>query len=364
MCTVVRVLRIFLVVTAGAYVVALVGLLALTTFASADSGPLAFLREGTLFLFAPAPPIVAGALLLRSRVTALLSLLPLALFATFYWRDFAPKAPSDVAGPTFRVVSFNSGAGRGLGQPDAVIRTIRSLDADIVCLVEARDDAPATIGAAVIDTLPYQANGARTGTGTSNVYVLSRFPLVRRADPPTREGVKGGLLVDVRIAERDVSVGCVHLLRTDEYRGLSTNIVASVASAARGQANDERDRAVDGLLDLADRTEGALVLAGDFNMTPWSRAHEWMTTDLVDAHRASGWGFGHTYPAVLRFVLPGLPLPLVRIDYIFHSADLGARRFHVGPDGGSDHLPIVAELGFKSPPEHVEGADNVVQAER
>jgi endonuclease/exonuclease/phosphatase family metal-dependent hydrolase len=40
-------------------------------------------------------------------------------------------------------------------------------------------------------------------------------------------------------------------------------------------------------------------------------------------------------------------LPLLRIDYIFHSADLATVGARVGPLGGSDHLPIVADLAFR-----------------
>ena len=34
-------------------------------------------------------------------------------------------------------------------------------------------------------------------------------------------------------------------------------------------------------------------------------------------------------------------------DYIFHSADLRAVTARVGPDGGSDHLPVVADFAFR-----------------
>jgi endonuclease/exonuclease/phosphatase (EEP) superfamily protein YafD len=42
-----------------------------------------------------------------------------------------------------------------------------------------------------------------------------------------------------------------------------------------------------------------------------------------------------------------LHLPLVRIDYVFHSADLRAISARVGPSTGSEHLPVVADLVFR-----------------
>jgi endonuclease/exonuclease/phosphatase family metal-dependent hydrolase len=46
-----------------------------------------------------------------------------------------------------------------------------------------------------------------------------------------------------------------------------------------------------------------------------------------------------------RFLHLPLP-PLVRIDYVWHTPDLRALRCQTGPDGGSDHLPLQAELAL------------------
>jgi vancomycin resistance protein VanJ len=37
-------------------------------------------------------------------------------------------------------------------------------------------------------------------------------------------------------------------------------------------------------------------------------------------------------------------VPLVRIDYVWYTDDFRATRAWVGPDAGSDHLPVLAEL--------------------
>jgi endonuclease/exonuclease/phosphatase (EEP) superfamily protein YafD len=89
------------------------------------------------------------------------------------------------------------------------------------------------------------------------------------------------------------------------------------------------------------------VLTGDFNETEWSHPYELLTELLEDSFRDAGRGFGHTYPSQLTWRGWRIAVPLVRIDYIFHSADLAAPRAWVGPHGGSDHLPVVAELAFR-----------------
>jgi endonuclease/exonuclease/phosphatase (EEP) superfamily protein YafD len=66
---------------------------------------------------------------------------------------------------------------------------------------------------------------------------------------------------------------------------------------------------------------------------------------LRDSYQEVGWGFGHTYPTTPQSF--GISVPLLRIDYVFHSAELVALRARVGPDGGSDHLPVVADLSIR-----------------
>jgi endonuclease/exonuclease/phosphatase (EEP) superfamily protein YafD len=39
-------------------------------------------------------------------------------------------------------------------------------------------------------------------------------------------------------------------------------------------------------------------------------------------------------------------MPIQRIDYVWHSEEWIALEAFVGQDGHSDHLPIVAKLGF------------------
>jgi vancomycin resistance protein VanJ len=41
---------------------------------------------------------------------------------------------------------------------------------------------------------------------------------------------------------------------------------------------------------------------------------------------------------------PQLPIPVQRIDYVWHSAEFIALEAFVGQEGGSDHLPMVAKL--------------------
>ncbi|MDQ3248737.1 MAG: endonuclease/exonuclease/phosphatase family protein, partial [Chloroflexota bacterium] len=91
---------------------------------------------------------------------------------------------------------------------------------------------------------------------------------------------------------------------------------------------------------------GPVIVVGDFNSTDQSDVYQTLTTALTDAHRAAGWGFGHTFPAYAGW-WRNLPIltRLVRIDMIFSSAHFRTVHSRVSAmHGESDHLPVVATL--------------------
>jgi endonuclease/exonuclease/phosphatase (EEP) superfamily protein YafD len=79
------------------------------------------------------------------------------------------------------------------------------------------------------------------------------------------------------------------------------------------------------------RIEGPLLLAGDFNLTPWSPFYSDFirATGLVNAAR----GRLATWPAWLGPL--GIP-----IDHALLRGSLSLVRIASGPDLGSDHLPL------------------------
>lgn len=334
-----RWLRFGLGALALLYLALLLGLFGLRAVGAARSGWPALLLEALPYLFLPAPFLCVSAVALRSRTALVLAAVPLATFAYLYGPRLAPRRAVEAAGPDFRVLSFNVGAARGLGQPEPIARTVRAANADLVCLVEAREDTPGTVGAALGDSHPYRADGG-------SVFVFSRLPLLNPRRGPLRSGAHDSLLVDVVLGDRLLTLAVVHLQRTDEYPGLGRGFPA-LLRAASGYRTDRRDAAAADLAALLHDVGAPLVLVGDFNLTEWSHSYQRLTADLEDSHLEAGQGFGHTYPTTLRSVVPGLALPLLRIDYVFHSTDLVALRAWVGPDGSSDHLPVLADLAFR-----------------
>jgi endonuclease/exonuclease/phosphatase (EEP) superfamily protein YafD len=80
------------------------------------------------------------------------------------------------------------------------------------------------------------------------------------------------------------------------------------------------------------------IVMGDFNSTPW--------TDGQIAFRAAT-GLDNRGPMIATWPTQ-LPPPLrVPIDCVFVSDGLSLRDLRAGPDLGSDHLPVIAEIGLK-----------------
>jgi endonuclease/exonuclease/phosphatase family metal-dependent hydrolase len=94
------------------------------------------------------------------------------------------------------------------------------------------------------------------------------------------------------------------------------------------------------------------VLLTDFNRVGWQAAYRQLRkAGLIDAFGTAGRGPGFTLPTrVSHLAYRGHPLgevpipPLLRVDYIWHTEHFRTIQSWIGPNAGSDHLPVLAEL--------------------
>jgi endonuclease/exonuclease/phosphatase (EEP) superfamily protein YafD len=82
------------------------------------------------------------------------------------------------------------------------------------------------------------------------------------------------------------------------------------------------------------------VIAGDFNMPTDSDIYQLYWSSYTNAFSAAGLGFGYT-----KFTR----WHGIRIDHILAGPGWRCRRSWVGPDVGSDHRPVLAELTWVGP---------------
>ena len=101
--------------------------------------------------------------------------------------------------------------------------------------------------------------------------------------------------------------------------------------------------------DWIDSFDGPSIVAGDFNMPVQSTIYRRTWRDRTNAFSAAGFGFGYTKRTPIQ-ALEGLDYG-VRIDHILADPGVKILRCWVGPDVGSDHLPVCADVGLADQPQ-------------
>jgi endonuclease/exonuclease/phosphatase (EEP) superfamily protein YafD len=83
------------------------------------------------------------------------------------------------------------------------------------------------------------------------------------------------------------------------------------------------------------------VVTGDFNATPWSTAFRDLQSAGGLVNSQVGFGQAPTWPAAFN------TLGMIPIDHLLHSKELVTVDRVVGEANGSDHKPLIVELGWK-----------------
>jgi endonuclease/exonuclease/phosphatase family metal-dependent hydrolase len=87
------------------------------------------------------------------------------------------------------------------------------------------------------------------------------------------------------------------------------------------------------------------IIAGDFNMPVESTIYRRFWSNFANAFSKTGNGYGWSEWVSVR----GIPVG-VRIDHILTGKGLIPLLSEVGPDIGSDHLPVIADIARTTPP--------------
>jgi endonuclease/exonuclease/phosphatase family metal-dependent hydrolase len=222
---------------------------------------------------------------------------------------------------TIRILTFNIGNGRA--HPEALIPMLRSGDWDLVALQEVSEPQGRALEREIADSYPHRVIHAK---GVAGKALLSKHPIAAPQEMLLPCG-RPHLRADVEVSGRTLQIIIAHVP------------LQHAAFSLVGPAASEIDFLAKRMI-----ASSPSLLVGDFNKTPFSLLYQRLRRHgLLDAFQEVGCGFGFTFPVFGRFLRLPLP-PLVRIDYIWHTPDLRAIRCRTGPDGGSDHLPLQAEL--------------------
>ncbi len=237
---------------------------------------------------------------------------------------FRPRSAPGVVGERVTVMSVNLLSVNR--QTQAIIDEIRAADPDLLLLQEYTEHWHDALGAAIGQAYPHVAHNCREDSFGVAIYsrrpfqgpVTMRVPLGQDAEPQMRAAI--------RIADLDVAVYNIHLLppRRLDY------IVES-----RLQFAD--------LLEVLSSESLPVMLAGDFNFSANSPHADILgRLGFVDAHEVGGWGRGTTWPVngFFRWI-PGL-----RLDHVYLRGGLTCATCRTGTGYGSDHRPVICEIGL------------------
>jgi endonuclease/exonuclease/phosphatase (EEP) superfamily protein YafD len=121
--------------------------------------------------------------------------------------------------------------------------------------------------------------------------------------------------------------------------GAPVSIVATHPMHPLSPANfAARNEQLEAVAAFAGDLDGPVVLIGDLNVTMWSPWYRHLRTQgrLTNARR--GFGVLASWPT---FLPPIMRLP---IDHCLVSDDLVVADCRLGPDFGSDHLPLIVDV--------------------
>lgn len=311
-----------------AYLIAFAIWLVLRVFWFDTHWLLALLNDSTLYWFAPLLVFLPYAALRQNYALLLALLVPCVVFLIFYGARFLPRAPANepAAHTDFRVMSFNMHYGNW--NHDAFAQTILNAQPEIVGLQEVSPENRKVIEARLAQQYPHRVFQAINEKHA--VALLSRYPFTNvEFLTPT---IERGLRATVQLPGANVTIIVAHLAPPN----MLTYPLTQFVPLARNRF--ETRRAETELLQRIGATESdPAVLLCDCNLSDTSKTYRTLAVTWRDSFRERGWGLGHT----LKFFLP---VPLQRYDYVWHNDALRVSNFHIGPDGGSDHLPVMAIL--------------------
>lgn len=232
-----------------------------------------------------------------------------------------------------KVMTFNLGSDLAETAPERLTQIVLDSDADVIAFQEVNLAHADALQHELREMYPYQAVYA-AGESTLGIALISRYPIVE-----ARQFSGSIPWLPYQEAKIDVDGRLLHMLNAHPAPpGWSLSLRNFYFSRSRDDMHQ--------FVTMVGDDPGLLV--GDFNVADQSEDYAILSrAGLVDSYRVAGYGFGLTYPANRWYGYTNTPtIPLVRIDYIWHTPHFRTIRAWVGGDAGSDHLPVLAELAW------------------
>jgi endonuclease/exonuclease/phosphatase (EEP) superfamily protein YafD len=258
--------------------------------------------------------VMFGAGYLQRRVLGGVAVLLLALLIVAWWPAWFGTVGAGPKGSLpFRLLALNVEYSADTGA--AASRQIRSQNPDVVVLSEL---SPLTLRH--LDVRQYRYSWRRPEASAFGQGVWSRWPL--KNETTWSSGGVAMVRLTVKTPGGPVRIYQVHTIAP---RG---------PSARRGWRTQLKE-----LRTLMNGERLPVIAAGDFNASHW----DGVFSDLLGGPRhirdaASGRGYFATWPSGRTYP------PLLPLDHVLASKEIGVRHFRVLGGVGSDHRAVVADL--------------------
>lgn len=224
-----------------------------------------------------------------------------------------PTAHAQAGASSFRVVAFNT----WFRNHDyaAIGRFLERTRPDVIVLEELSRDEGLRLGA-YLHSYPYSHNDARR----YGAIVFARWPILSAETLALDSGPARAARV------------------TLDWHGTQVTVLGVHLHWPLGPTNSRRRNAeLEGIAAFAASRTEPLIVAGDFNVTPWSRHFRTALQRSGLSDCAAGHGLAPSWPA--QFPPIG-----IRIDHCWASRHWRSTDVRMGPALGSDHLMLIADL--------------------
>jgi vancomycin resistance protein VanJ len=243
------------------------------------------------------------------------------------WRTLIAPAPAAAAAPNLRLLTCN--IHRNDLNHEALAALIASARPDVVTFQDwaSRYD----------DIFP--STGGWYTLRDDELCVFSRYPIHKLRDVgkdnwDKRKQPGSAVCYELTLPQGPAPLIDLHL--ASPHRAFEATLHRELDGADRINENSAARQFQSQALSRFIRTQGpALIVAGDFNTPQESNLFTRAWPVLSDAYTTAGFGWGNTYHARWTDV---------RIDHVLSGPAWRCRRCEVGPDVGSPHRPVIADL--------------------
>jgi len=254
---------------------------------------------------------------------------------------------------------YNSDPEEARKNKDRIINYIVKKNPDIVCFQEFyHQDKPSDFVTKdtliqLLETKDYHERYSHKRIGRKNfgVSIFSKFEIIEKGDiilPDDKPTYNYCIYADIVTPDDTIRVYNIHLksiqLKKDDHAVFEDGTKQEESSGLFSvidkvkKAYPIRAKQTDKLIEHINNSPHPVVVCGDFNSTPLSYSYNQFNSILTDSFRNSSFGIGKTYAG---------KIPAGRIDYIFHSPEIGSRNFEIQDENLSDHYAINCSLFSK-----------------